>query len=260
MNHIPIKISTLVFSAVFSSSLLAHAEPTRTMKDMQALMATQSWSEIVETARQVPPSARDAEWQSIVSTAGENRLKEKAADPMQALTISEKLIKDYPTLKKNVAFMKVRGDQGLKAFESCFEFTSFVSECNKIFKGFVADDPQNDDLAFKAGVLVTRRFSTKEVAMPYFHMALKNKKSDARCSDASLATVLTASLEQKPPAEEIKLAQEVLFGACADKANESLIKAVTNSDAAMANSCAGLLEKNVLTGPRLAKCKRMAAK
>ncbi len=226
--------------------------------DLQALASTQSWAELLKRGTDVPPSARAPEWKRLITQAANGVLATPgyAQDPTRAVEFCNATMGTYPHLREDPQFMKSRDDLGLQAFDACFRDRQQASECNRRFKPFVAEDQGNASFQFAAGQLVSRHFSTKWVAVPYFYWAIMG--GAAGCAAPEVKAALASAFGMAPSAPEVKMAREVTFGPCwpTFKADTDLMVELTSGEAALKNACGGLLEKGVLQGARLAKCQR----
>jgi hypothetical protein len=235
-----------------------------TMADLESLAKSHSWAELIARGTAVAPTTRTAQWNALIIQAADGLLETPGFidDVPKTVGFLTTALETYPLLRNDGQFMKSRSQLGLKAFETCFhENDDDPSVCNDRFKPFVSADQTNEPFAFAAGALVSRNFSNKSVAMPYFYWALKSGKSSAKCGEPAVKDALVASFELDASRPEVKQAQEIAFGSCwpALKGDTDTIAALTSDDAHLRNSCAGLLaHKAVLSSTREIKCKTIA--
>jgi hypothetical protein len=254
------KLGCVVALCAFSHALTARADTPTTMADLDALAKSHSWAELIARGTAVPPTTRTLQWNALVIQAVNGALETPRSND-DALGFVASVLETYPFLRTDGQFMTARSQLGLKAFETCFADSGDPSVCNDRFKPFVSTDQTNEPFAFAAGALVSRSFSNKSVAMPYFYWALKSGKLAAKCGDAAVKDALVASFELDASRSEVKQAQEIAFGSCwpALKGDTDTIAAITSDDAHLRNSCAGLLaHKAALSSTREIKCKRIA--
>jgi hypothetical protein len=239
-------ITTLTF--VISTS----GETTMTMGDIAALANSGSWDELLVNAQRVKPSSRTEAWKNHVTRAATEIINDKRMEPLETLSLSEKAIRAYPHLQMDSAFMKARGESGLLAFERCFELPRIASDCKNSLKAFIAGDPKNSDLAFGAGRLAVRAFSTKYVAIPFFHSALKGQTNDSRCRDGELKTAIKSAAEMEA-SEESKLALDIMVTSCA-KADPAFAKELAVNEQTRKTMCPGIAKTGAFEGIAQKKC------
>lgn len=256
-----IRVAFVLLASVLFLNFNASASEPISMKDLAALAEQGQWIELISKATDVPPSIRTNEWKSLVTQAAKESLGSPGFDndPRKTLAYASVLLDKYPHLANETEVMELRAQRSWKAFEECFQARTWASECNQILKKFISADPKNKDLALKAADIVSKSFSSKHVAIPYFHAALKNSASADTCKQGSLQQAAIGALGLNGPAEEIHMAQEIVFGKCWSSLGQDFVKEITNTDAHLKNTCAELLKKKVLSGPRLAKCQRLAS-
>jgi hypothetical protein len=235
-----------------------------TMVDLESLAKSHSWAELIARGTGVPPTNRTAQWNTLVIQAANGVLETPGLidDVPKTIGFLTTALETYPFLRNDGQFMTSRSQLGLAAFETCFrDNDDDPSKCNDRFKPFISADQTNEPFAFAAGALVSRNFSNKSVAMPYFYWALKSGKLSTKCGAAAVKDALVASFELDSSRSEVKQAQEIAFGSCWPtlKGDTDTIAALTSDDAHLRNSCAGLLaHKAALSSTRELKCKRIA--
>jgi hypothetical protein len=225
------------------------------MADLEALVKSQGWQEILDHASEVRPASRNDRWLAITSEAAQKRLASLPVDkqPLQALGFCIASVRDYPHLKKSRPFMELRAKVGLKAFPACFEL-DVGERCDGLFFEFVQADPSNRDLAFEAGKLVRRRVANL-AAVPYFALALQGAAATERCKDADVALAVIAGLNAPAQRAEVAPAKQLAFGACFPALRKPLSEEVMQQrEDYLKNACPGLLAKKALDGLRLRKC------
>lgn len=231
-----------------------------TEADIKTLVDQKNWKQALDSAKTVPPTARTSAYNDLVAKAAIGRLAETEENPVKVLQKSQELIDDYPSLTSNKSFMEKRNSQGLKAFDECFSMDYYLAECKTLLNEFIAKDPKNGKLAMDSGMLVSRRYSTKWVAMPYFNSALKEATLKEKvCKSPELTSAAADALRLKSGAPEIGFAKTAVFETCWKQIDGAKLAVdVLESEDGQKNACGEFLKKNVLTGVRLSKCQRIA--
>ncbi len=179
-----------------------------TIVDLRALARQRAWAELVEHLSDVPPAARDREWQSLAQTACLEEVNhERLKSPLAALGLGEALLQLYPALAESREFMNARADLGLQAFERCFEQDRTSEGCAAHLRAFVRADPTASDLAFKLGKLVPPRAHGR-LAVPAFAVALRTP-DDPRCNDPDVKRAVLSGLSVPRAGNEALLGESV---------------------------------------------------
>jgi hypothetical protein len=97
------KRSVLVLAALTAQ---ASAAPELSMADLQALDKSQSWTEILDSAERVKPSARTPEWTRLVTSAATHVVDQIDHDSDTGLRAAEKLISIVPAAETKFGFLK----------------------------------------------------------------------------------------------------------------------------------------------------------
>jgi hypothetical protein len=173
------------------------AQAQYTMVDLQALADQHGWAELIAHLGDIPPSRRDDNWKTLAQEAGIGSIQDaiKHEAPVDGLVVSEQLLTAFPGVKDSPEFMAKRADVGIKAFNLCFQFDKLVETCARLMRTFVAEDPDNHDLAFRAG-LIARLNLLSWTAVPYFAMALQT--GDPRCSNDQVDIAVLSGLALPP--------------------------------------------------------------
>lgn len=213
----------------------------------------EAWREVVEHLQDVLPSRRGAEWEKIADKAAtgyvQGLLAEHKAEA--ALTAAEELRSKYPHLKRSKAFMSQRARAGLAGFALCYENerTPKPPTCNERLLAFLDGDPNNFDLAMKAGKLV-RLNQNHYFATPFFKRALANHKGAPECKDEDLQLAVIAGLGLPPDYTQAADARELAANLCADALAGPIAKELASSGGYFKeNACAALGK-----GPLAGKC------
>ena len=97
------KRSVLVLAALTAQ---ASAAPELSMADLQALDKSQSWTEILDSAERVKPSARTPDWTRLVTSAATHVVDQIDHDSDTGLRAAEKLIAVIPAAETKFGFLK----------------------------------------------------------------------------------------------------------------------------------------------------------
>ena len=214
----------------------------------------EAWREVVEHLQDVLPTRRGPEWQNIAAKAAtgyvQGLLAEHKAEA--ALTAAEELRNKYPHLKRSQPFMAQRARAGLAGFTLCYqnERVPKPPTCNERLLAFIDADPNNTDLAMKAGKLV-RLNQNHYSATPFFKRALAGRKGAAECKDEDLELAVMAGLGLPPDYTQAVDAREVA-GLCADVLGAPIAaKLGENGGHFKENACTALGKAK---GPVAGKC------
>lgn len=246
----------LFLGAVLLLGRDAGAQPKPyTMADLEALQKNEGWVEAVEHLGDIPPGQRDAKWETIAGQAAVGWLA-TLQDPVAALNGAEDLVKRFPQLKKNKAFMEKRADVGLKGFESCYQ-NRWDNDCNARFLTFVGEDRA---LAFKAGKIVVRN-QHAYYAAPFFKRGVTGLKAgSAECKDEALQRATLAALGV--PSDDVKAeAGRAVAETCLADMKDQIVDALAEgSSYTMANACPVMLKGKAVGGLMQKRCEAAAQK
>jgi hypothetical protein len=235
-----------------------------TMEDLRALAegrggddptSGEAWREAVEHLQDVRPSQRSAKWENIATQAAtgyvQGLLAEHKAE--EALTAAEELRNKYPHLKRSKAFMAQRARAGLEGFSLCYqhERQPRPPTCNERFLAFIDADPNNAELAMKAGKLV-RLNQNHSLATPFFRRALARHKDADECKDEDLQLAVLAGLGLPPDYAQAADARELAGNLCADALTEPIVRKFAEEGGYFKENACALLGK--AKGPLAGKC------
>jgi hypothetical protein len=237
-----------------------HAEKDYTMEDLSALAENEGWAEILEHIEDVKPRDRKQPWKELLEKAAIGYLDTLAAQKKkyEGLGSAEQIITRFPSLKKSKAFMDKRADVGILAFEECFSNQWAGPQCVEQLREFVKADPSNDELAFKAGKVVTDVGKMWQAGPPFFVGAVSDPKAKKeRCKDEDLAYSTLASFGVPPDYDNAKAAAKIAFEHCYDALQSKLLEKLHEAEGYEAqNLCAGFTKrKTKLTAFQTAFCK-----
>lgn len=228
------------------------------MDDLKELAKSQSWVELIEHLNDIPPSKRDKDWTEMANVALSSRFQAlvSAGNTQHTIEFLEKTFPKYPSLIKNQAFMKLRGEFGIRYYEPCLSYND--DACHKELLGFVALDP-NPLYSFTVAKLVRLRMSDNK-AIEYFELALSKQALKNVCDDKDLRLSLQSALQTKPGSDYAKSSKKVAFGQCFESLKDSITTVVKDNDNAKHNACEQLLARNAVKGITKKKCTRFVEK
>jgi len=236
------------------------AEKSYTMEDLSALAENEGWAEILEHIEDVQPRDRKQPWKDLLEKAAIGYLDTLASQKKkyEGLGSAESIITRFPVLKKSKAYMDKRADVGILAFEECFANSWAGPQCVEQLREFVKADPSNDELAFKAGKVVTDVGKMWQAGPPFFVGAVSDPKAKKdRCKDEDVSYSTLASFGVPPDYDTAKAAAKIAFEYCYDVMQPKLIEKLYEADGYEAqNLCTGFTKKKTkLTAFQAAFCK-----
>jgi hypothetical protein len=101
--HLMIAALATALTSMLARPALAGDELS--MQDIQALARQQSWTELLDSADRVKPSARTADWNKLVTTAATHVVDDIDRGD-SGLGAAEKLVSAIPTAEKKYGFLK----------------------------------------------------------------------------------------------------------------------------------------------------------
>ncbi len=250
-----------IATVLLSLALDATAQQRRyTMKDLDALAAGKSWIELAEHLDDIAPASRNKAWEQLAERAGIGLLEGSVAQqrPLEGIMTSEHLLRRYGHLQRSRSFMDKRAEVGLKSFEGCFADRWSAEHCGKELRTFVAADPDNRDLAFKAGKLA--RLNMRDwFAAPFFKAGLVKESASRSCSDedvklATMAALVLPDHDNYRPFIDagVSIARDLCW---APLQNALMTQLKENNSYFAANSCAFLKAKSSADPAVAAACK-----
>jgi hypothetical protein len=231
-----------------------------TMEDLTALADNESWSEILEHVEDIKPRERKQQWRELLEKAAIGHLDALAGQKKkyEGLGSAEQILTRFPILKKSKPYMDKRADVGLLAFEECFSNRWSGPQCVEQLREFVKADPGNDELAFKAGKVVTDVGKMWQAGPVFFVDAVADSKARGeRCKDGDLSYSTLASFGAPPDYDSTKAAMKIAFEHCYDGLQPKLLEKLYEATGYEArNLCAGLTKRKAkLTTFQQAHCK-----
>jgi hypothetical protein len=98
-------IAALAFALAPVLAAPAAAGDELSMQDIQALARQQSWTELLDSADRVKPSARSADWTRLVASAATHVVEQIDRDSDSGLRAAEKLVAAIPAAEKKYGFL-----------------------------------------------------------------------------------------------------------------------------------------------------------
>jgi len=233
----------LILLALFATTARADGY---SMADLEILDKQEAWDELGRHLDDVPPTKRDARWQTILERTAVGSLVLRAAQPVLAYQVAEQLTKRFPTVKRSKDFMARRTTVGLAGLEACLQRNT--EDCGARFLDYVDADPTNQPLAVKAGIQLAG--STKPaVAVAFFKRGLAGRKNAKECADKAVDRAVRAALELPADNPRVADANELAGAICWDALAESLVEQLVRGGggAYRHNACPLLLQKKVLS-------------
>jgi hypothetical protein len=190
--------------------------------DLLALERQNAWPELASRLRDVRPSARGASWERLAEEAATAWLSMKldAQEISEAHFLAEGLLADFPTLTRSRTFMQRRGDAALGHADRCFHARRYDAgaHCNSELFTVVVRDPDNADLAFRAGKVVLAN-QIAAAAVPFFKRVVIVNHDEARaCSDDGVMRSMFAGLAY-PDSEQVHADAQAIREACRSARN-----------------------------------------
>lgn len=249
-------LKLVVVAVLMSSAAPAAAEAKRySLADLQALLESQSWSELVGHLEDVAPAKRNAAWKTVVEAAAKGYVTHQKLDknPLGALVAADLFTKRYTWIKKRKAFMEVRASAGIKGFKACLRLR--YSGCMDRLLPFVKADKGNVKLALDAAGLLAGS-SPHYHAIPFFALAVRWSKKRAKiCLTDKLDISMFAALNA--PKSWKKLIKPALAVAelCWKTVKPDLLNHLDVDGAGYkANVCPLLRKRKALSRAQAAKC------
>ncbi len=172
----------------------AVAAPTWSMKDVQALVATRSWNELLAGATSVPPSARSADWATTVAQAAGSRLQELVAETAGATQVQDivdlvtKSEAKYSFLLRDASYLKARSTSVDSVVEFCVKSRS--AGCSEWLEA-LARGPSTlpKGAAAKIALLMANDGRMPSETFPFWAMAADDDAANCNYGGLSSATL-----------------------------------------------------------------------
>jgi hypothetical protein len=231
-----------------------------TMEDLKALAESESWNELLEHVEDVRPSERKQAWRALLEKAAAGSLDLLLAQKkdQEALLSADQHLVRFPTLKQSKPFMSKRAEAGLAVYGDCLAEAHGSLRCVDDLDTFVKADPNEGELAFRAGKVVIERGHLWNSGPRFFVRALVDPaRRKAGCSDPSVVGSLLRSLGHPPDSELTKAATTIAFEYCWSELSPKLLEAFYASGGYESkNLCSGLERKGAkLSAFQQAYCK-----
>ena len=238
------------------------------LAELDALAASENWSELAGRLTEVKPTERDTHWNALVEQAALGELT-PLASPSRAsvgarLAAIERYYPKFPSLRSSQRFLALRAAIGLDAFGRCFDdgyaIPEWLQQCREGLEGFVRTPPMTADMARAAGALVGRKLNWT-VAAQFFAMAFEAPGGDVVCTAPELPEAIIRGLGLPQDRAEVK-AGLVLTERCWNTVKDAVVANVakeTGTSYYVRNTCPVLMKNNALAGLRAARCRELGA-
>ena len=201
-------LSVLSAAAFFTS--VATAKDSSTMKDLKALAKHESWEELYARALDVPPAARDDEWDDLVGKAATARLNEMKDADLGSFSYAKSLLdadrKAFPTLKKNKAYRHAGNEMVIKALKSCYQNRGDCRSGSDIdwlitVRKYVEENKDDAVAACSAGKMV-QAIMVAYTALPMYAVAVAADKTC--CKEPQMKEALKSGKNNPEYVEDAK--------------------------------------------------------
>ena len=173
-------------------------------------------------------------------------------DAYTALLWSEKMLDSIPALKESKVFMDLHNKAIIDGSAWCYRNSYDGIECTERLSTIIQKDPEDKELAFKAGKLVRLNMHSA-TAVPFFIQALKGRSDPKKCADPDVLLAIKAGMGLS--GKNAKGAQELGFSLCFNTLKIQLLEDFYNSNNyAVVNYCDSLSKKKMLTKFQKAYC------
>lgn len=250
-NIIPV---FLVCLSIITGSSVYAADDKYTMEDLKLLDKQKSYQEIFEHMNDIRPINRTEEWTALVIRAATKTLEKQLAtsDAYTALLWSEKMLDSIPALKESNVFMELYEKAIIDGSVLCYRNSYDGTDCTERLNTIIQKDPENKELAFKAGKLVRLNMHSA-AAVPFFIQALKGRSDPKRCADSDVLLAVKSGMGLAD--KNANGARELGFSLCFNTLKTQLLEDFYSSDNyATLNYCDALSKKKMLTEFQIAYC------
>lgn len=202
-------VVSLVVAMVLGSS--AHADKEFTKADLEALAKERAWEELLQRARDIKPSERDAGWKKLVEQAAVGRLKDikdadfKWSSVEGVQSALDGIVQSYPHLKTSKPFERQGNLTMVRALKACMQEsyckgsdTDFIIKVNKFAK-----DRKDPDAACAAGEMLMTRM-VAYTALLSFEQAVAGGKASACCKRPAVQKAVDSGIGESDYAEYAK--------------------------------------------------------
>lgn len=204
--------------------------PIAIVDELEILAKKRGWAEVVMRLPEVPLNQRDARYEKLLELSAENYLSELATEGGSGLDqIADRLLVEFPPLRKSSSFLARRNGFGLAAVESCYELTKDSTECDLRLKALVEADAGNPGLVLQASRLARAR-SGSGTAVMILSLASGQASQVFLCQDPDVKSAVIEALEL-PEGEASRRAGQLATGGCFEAIRASLTQELARSPA-----------------------------
>ena len=234
-----------------ASGFAAVADVRHKMADLQALARAHQYAELYEHLEDIPPASRTAAWESLLREVANAYMTNAGAstDGFEAFgefARAEGMLRRYPVLANDTAFMAGRAGLGANIFQQCFGLSWSGEECVRVAKDFVA--VAGTDASTKLAIAkLVRKNQFPYFAIPFFRSAVAASR-DA-CGDDDLALSVEAALGLPPDDDNAASARSMAQEPCFEQLRagiEGRLRVESGASYFTRNACAVLRAKGVV--------------
>lgn len=202
-------VVSLVVAMALGSSALADKEFSKA--DLEALAKERAWEELLQRARDIKPSERDAGWKKLVEQAAVGRLKDikdadfKWSSVEGVQSALDGIVESYPHLKTSKPFEHQGNLTMVRALKACMQNsyckgsdTDFLIKVNQFAK-----DRKDPDAACAAGEMLMTRM-VAYTALLSFEQAVAGGKASACCKRPAVQKAVDSGFREEEYAEYAK--------------------------------------------------------
>lgn len=224
------------------------------LDELEIAARKRAWAEVVMRLPEVPPKQRDRRFERLVEEASENYLSELATEGGSGLDqIAERLLQDFPSLRKSASFVSRRNGFGLASVETCYDLNKDTTECDVRLKSLVESDAGNPGFVLQAGRLAALR-SGPGAALGVLSLGMGQAGQFSLCEDPSVRATLLDGLAL-PDGDASRLAIEMAAGACFPSVKKGLGEALDRAPASKSHFRAHACEALKRRGAPKASCR-----
>lgn len=233
----------LLCSLLFNSTVLA-AEVRYGFDDLQALKQQESWEELVSHLKDIKPTERNEQWQSLAEVASIGYLEHviKSEEAGNAIAQASSLVARFPTLKQSPTFNALFSEQMVKAFKPCIEYN--IESCIEDYASLVSSI-KIDSVTLKNQGLSVYQHVSKALAVPFFFELVK--RDHQYCENSQIAYSFLYTLDL-PKHRNFELAKSAALEHCGGVPLQGFENHIIESKPVRHSLCPDYLEKGYVSG------------
>ena len=231
------------------------------LADLQALEQQGAWVELVDHLGDIFPSKRGADWQRVAEAGATGLLgdaRPSEDDALAPITLDDRLLRAFPTLKRSRGFMAKRAEVGIQALQACRGTRGCAKTdaewTQRIFR-FAQTDPQN--IAVPAAAMEMNSLIA-DVTVPLFELALGGKPGPT-CKEPGLKKAVVSALKNNT--WNVDGARHVASSLCWAELKAELLSTLdaAKEDDFLRTTCDFLTRQGALTPAQTTRCAPFAA-